>query len=433
MKKILIIAIFLSFNTFNGQVNMPVDFENAQVTFEDFINFNGGAGYVVYNPQIDDENASESVGLIVRDGGDIWAGSYLELEDYLDFSTNTTINMRVLSPYPGLMVKFKIEGDQGSFPSEPATERDAYTTTTNQWEVLSWSFAGEPSNTYRKLVLMFDFGNIGDGTADSTFYFDDIYQTDPSGGLGQIDLPITYDDSSIYYSFIPFGDDSVEIELLETTSGNYGKVVKSNIAESWAGVTLSNETGLVNTIPVTSSNSKMYAHVNIENTSTTNIPIRLKIENSNDPTQSVETEAFTTVTNQWEVLEFNFNNEATGTAALNENYPFDMVSIFFNFGSSGDNQTVYNFDNISFGSPISLSTNSSILSSYKVYPNPFVNTINIFGIDGVETVVINDVLGKEIFKGVGVEEINLSSFEKGTYFLTLSKGNQSSTFKVIKK
>tara|TARA_Y200000002_G_scaffold159991_1_gene132185 strand:- start:3252 stop:4553 length:1302 start_codon:yes stop_codon:yes gene_type:complete len=433
MKKILIIAIFLSFNTFNGQVNMPVDFENAQVTFEDFINFNGGAGYVVYNPQIDDENASESVGLIVRDGGDIWAGSYLELEDYLDFSTNTTINMRVLSPYPGLMVKFKIEGDQGSFPSEPATERDAYTTTTNQWEVLSWSFAGEPSNTYRKLVLMFDFGNIGDGTADSTFYFDDIYQTDPSGGLGQIDLPITYDDSSIYYSFIPFGDDSVEIELLETTSGNYGKVVKSNIAESWAGVTLSNETGLVNTIPVTSSNSKMYVHVNIENTSTTNIPIRLKIENSNDPTQSVETEAFTTVTNQWEVLEFNFNNEATGTAALNENYPFDMVSIFFNFGSSGDNQTVYNFDNISFGSPISLSTNSSILSSYKVYPNPFVNTINIFGIDGVETVVINDVLGKEIFKGVGVEEINLSSFEKGTYFLTLSKGNQSSTFKVIKK
>ena len=433
MKKIILIAIFLSFNTFNGQVNMPVDFENTQVTFEDFINFNGGAGYVVYNPQIDDENASESVGLIVRDGGDIWAGSYLELEDYLDFSTNTTINMRVLSPYPGLMVKFKIEGDQGSFPSEPATERDAYTTTTNQWEVLSWSFAGEPSDTYRKLVLMFDFGNVGDGTADSTFYFDDIYQTDPSGGLGQIDLPITYDDSSIYYSFIPFGDDSVEIELLETTSGNYGKAVKSNIAESWAGVTLSNETGLVNTIPVTSSNSKMYVHVNVENTSITNIPVRLKIENSNDPTQSVETEAFTSVTDQWEILEFNFNNEATGTAALNENYPFDMVSIFFNFGSSGDNQTVYNFDNISFGSPISLSTNSSILSSYKVYPNPFVDTINIFGIDGGETVVINDILGKEIFKGIGVEEINLSSFEKGTYFLTLSKGSQSSTFKVIKK
>ena len=89
--------------------------------------------------------------------------------------------------------------------------------------------------------------------------------------------------------------------------------------------------------------------------------------------------------------------------------------------------------NISFGSPISLGINDNISASYRVYPNPFVNTINIFGIDGSETVVINDILGKEIFKGVGVEEINLSSFEKGTYFLTLSKGSQSSTFKVIKK
>ena len=33
---------------------------------------------------------------------------------------------------------------------------------------------------------MFDFGNVGDGTADSTFYYDDIYQTDPSGGLSQM-------------------------------------------------------------------------------------------------------------------------------------------------------------------------------------------------------------------------------------------------------
>ena len=27
------------------------------------------------------------------------------------------------------------------------------------------------------------------------------------GGLAQIDMPITYDDSSIYYSLIPFGDE----------------------------------------------------------------------------------------------------------------------------------------------------------------------------------------------------------------------------------
>ena len=436
MKNIFTLLFLFYISAINSQISLPIDFENDQVLNEDIVNFNGGSGYVVYNPQIDDNNPSEHVGVIIRDGGDIWAGSYIELDGYLDFSTNTTLNMKVLSPYPGLMVKFKLEGDIGEFPSEPATERDTYTTTTNEWEVLSWSFAGEPSDTYKKLVLMFDFGNVGNGTADSTFYFDDIYQTDPTGGLGQIDLPITYDDLSIYYSLIPFGDDNVEVEIIESTSGNYGSLIKSDVAESWAGVTVSNESGLVSNIPVSPSNSKMYLHTYItgaNGNAATGIPIRLKIENKNDPTQSVETEAYTTVTNAWEILEFDFNNEATGTAALNENYPFNMASIFFNFGATGDNETVYRFDNISFGSPISLSINDNVFTSYRVYPNPFINKINIIGIEGDEIIFINDIVGKEIFRGIGLEEINLSSFEKGTYFLTVSEGSQSSTFKVIKK
>ncbi len=427
MKKILIIAIFLSFNTFNGQVNMPVDFENAQVTNEDFINFNGGAGYVVYNPQIDDENPSESVGVIIRDGGDIWAGSYLELEDYLDFSTNTHISMSVYTPISGLMVKFKLEGDNGA-----QTERDTYTTLSNNWETLTWSFAGEPLNTYNKLVLMFDFGNIGDGSTNSTFYFDDINTFDPSGGLNQIDLPVTFENPEVYYSLIDFEGNGPST-VVEVGGNHYVEVIKTDESGTSAGVTIGTEEGFATNIPITSSDTKIYAHVFVDGTTQTGIPIRFKIENSNDPTQSVETEIFTSVAGEWEVLEFDFSNEATGTAALNTSYQFNMASMFFNFGTVGDNETIYRFDNISFGSPISLGINDNISASYRVYPNPFVNTINIFGIDGSETVVINDILGKEIFKGVGVEEINLSSFEKGTYFLTLSKGSQSSTFKVIKK
>ena len=427
MKKILIIAIFLSFNTFNGQVNMPVDFENAQVTNEDFINFNGGAGYVVYNPQIDDENPSESVGVIIRDGGDIWAGSYLELEDYLDFSTNTHISMSVYTPISGLMVKFKLEGDNGA-----QTERDTYTTLSNNWETLTWSFAGEPLNTYNKLVLMFDFGNIGDGSTNSTFYFDDINTFDPSGGLNQIDLPVTFENPEVYYSLIDFEGNGPST-VVEVGGNHYVEVIKTDESGTSAGVTIGTEEGFATNIPITSSDTKIYAHVFVDGTTQTGIPIRFKIENSNDPTQSVETEIFTSVAGEWEVLEFDFSNEATGTAALNTSYQFNMASMFFNFGTVGDNETIYRFDNISFGSPISLGINDNISASYRVYPNPFVNTINIFGIDGSETVVINDILGKEIFKGIGVEEINLSSFEKGTYFLTLSKGSQSSTFKVIKK
>tara|TARA_A100001011_G_scaffold391469_1_gene477022 strand:+ start:161 stop:1480 length:1320 start_codon:yes stop_codon:yes gene_type:complete len=430
MKNILSLLIFFFISALNSQILLPIDFEDNQVLNEDIIHFNGGSGYVVYNPQIDDNNPSEHVGVIIRDGGDIWAGSYIELDGYLDFSTNTTLNMRVLSPYPGLMVKFKIEGDVGEFPSEPATERDAYTTATNEWEILSWDFSGEPSDTFRKLVLMFDFGNVGDGTADSTFYFDDIFQTDPSGGLSQIDLPVTFDDPSVYYVLTDFGGNGPST-ILETIDGNYARVEKNSGAETWAGVTIGSGTGFLNDIPITNTDTKMFVDVFVSGTDQTSIPIKLKIENSQDPTQSVETDMNTTVAGEWETMEFDFLNESEGTAALNTDFVFDMASIFFNFGSSGNQDIVYYFDNVSFGSQ--LSTSDNILGAYRIYPNPFIDVINVFGIEGDEIIFINDILGKEIFRGVGLEEINLSSFEKGTYFLTLSKGSQSSTFKVIKK
>ncbi len=430
MKNIFALLSLFCIISINAQISLPIDFENDQVLNEDIIHFNGGSGYVVYNPQIDDNNPSEHVGVIIRDGGDIWAGTYIEVDEYLDFSTNTTLNMRVLSPYPGLMVKFKIEGDIGEFPSEPATERDAYTTATNEWEILSWDFSGEPSDTYKKLVLMFDFGNVGDGTADSTFYYDDIYQTDPSGGLSQIDLPVTFDDPSVYYVLTDFGGNGPST-ILETIDGNYARVEKNSGAETWAGVTIGSGAGFLNDIPITNNDTKMFVDVFVSGTDQTGIPIKLKIENSQDPTQSVETDMNTTVAGEWETMEFDFLNESEGTAALNTDFVFDMASVFFNFGSSGNQDIVYYFDNVSFGSQ--LSADDNILGAYRIYPNPFIDVINVFGIEGDEIIFINDILGKEIFRGVGLEEINLSSFEKGTYFLTLSKGSQSSTFKVIKK
>lgn len=427
----VILIFMLISSSVIGQIELPINFENDQITNEDIIHFNGGSGYVVYNPQIDDDNPSDWAGVVIRDGGDIWAGTYIELDGYIDFSTNTTLNMNVLSPYPGLMVKFKIEGNQGAFPSEPATERDAYTTKTNEWEILSWDFSGEPSNTYTKLVLMFDFGNVGDGTADSTFYYDDIFQTDPSGGLSQMDLPVTFEDPSVYYVLTDFGGNGPST-ILETVDGNYARVEKDGGAETWAGVTIGSGAGFLNEIPVTSTNTKMYVDVYVsDDNSQTGIPIRLKIEDSNDPTKSVETEAFTTQTGVWETMEFDFSNEAEGTAELNTSYVFNMASIFFNFGSTGSQNVVYYFDNVSFGAPLSVEEN--LLLSYRIYPNPFVERINIFGIEGGEKIIINDILGKEIFKGIGVEEINLSTFEKGVYFLTLSKDNQTKTFKILKK
>ena len=81
------------------------------------------------------------------------------------------------------------------------------------------------------------------------------------------------------------------------------------------------------------------------------IKVRLKVEDAADPTRSVETEATTTVANAWETLTFDFANQATGTAALNLNYTYNKVSIFFNFGVTGVTvgAKTYYFDDVTFG------------------------------------------------------------------------------------
>jgi hypothetical protein len=424
--KILIFFLILYSILSSSQILLPIHFESNQITTDDFINFDGGTGSVIENPYINDQNLSGYVGQIIRNGGQIWAGSYLVLVDYLDFSSNTHISMNAYSPISGLTVKFKLEGDNGA-----QTERDTNTTVSNDWETLTWSFAGEPSNTYNKLVLMFDFGNIGDGSVNSTFYFDDITSFDPSGGLSQIDLPVTFEDPTVYYSVIDFEGNGPST-IVEEGGNHYVQVIKTDASGTSAGVTIGTEEGFATNIPVTNSDTKMYAHVYVDGTTQTGIPIRLKIENSNDPTKSVETEAFTTVAGDWEILEFDFNNEASGTAALNTTYPFNMASIFFNFGSVGNNNIVYFFDNISFSSPISLGLEDQVIFDYKIYPNPTSNVINIQGDISDLKVIIYDILGKVLMQGEAQERIDISFLNKGTYFISLTNNSINSTHKIIK-
>ncbi len=424
--KILIFFLILYSILSSSQILLPIHFESNQITTDDFINFDGGTGSVIENPYINDQNLSGYVGQIIRNGGQIWAGSYLVLVDYLDFSSNTHISMNVYSPISGLTVKFKLEGDNGA-----QTERDTNTTVSNGWETLTWSFAGEPSNTYNKLVLMFDFGNIGDGSVNSTFYLDDITSFDPSGGLSQIDLPVTFEDSSVYYSLIDFEGNGPST-IIEEGGNHYVQVIKTDASGTSAGVTIGTEEGFATNIPITNSDTKMYAHVYVDGTSQIGIPVRLKIENSNDPTQSVETEAFTTVAGNWEILEFDFNNEASGTAVLNTSFPFNMASMFFNFGSSGNNDIVYFFDNISFSSPISLGLEDQVIFDYKIYPNPTSNVINIQGDISDLKVIIYDVLGKVLMQGEAQERIDISFLNKGTYFISITNNSVNSTHKIIK-
>ncbi|MBS4062995.1 MAG: carbohydrate-binding protein [Chitinophagaceae bacterium] len=156
-------------------ITLPINFELSGTYV--FTDFDGGVGSAVINPFQTGSNVSNKVGKIIRNSGATWAGSYLTLQNKIDFSVYSTFSMRVYSPRSGVPVLLKLEGDVA--PSEIL----ATTTTANAWETLTWNFAGKPSNVYNKLVFMFDFGSVGNGTANSTFYFDDIYQISSASNI----------------------------------------------------------------------------------------------------------------------------------------------------------------------------------------------------------------------------------------------------------
>jgi hypothetical protein len=91
-------------------------------------------------------------------------------------------------------------------------------------------------------------------------------------------------------------------------------------------------------LPFTASSARMSVRVY---SPAAGIHVRLKVEDRNDNTHSVETEANTTVANAWETLVFDFKNQATGTAAINLAYTYNMASIFFDFGNPGNGKVFY--------------------------------------------------------------------------------------------
>ena len=158
-----------------------------------------------------------------------------------------------------------------------------------------------------------------------------------SGALAQSqnDLPITWDDTdNVNYTTVPFGGNSSALALDPTNStNNVLQVNKPLGAATWAGVTLHTTAGLASLIPFDSNNNIIRVKVYSPDSG---IVVKLKAEVTGTPTQSVETDALTTVANAWETLEFDFTNESSGTAAINYSYNYDYLSIFFNFGVDGN-------------------------------------------------------------------------------------------------
>jgi hypothetical protein len=149
-------------------VALPLDFESATV----WSDFDGGVVTTEANPHNNADNSSANVGKMVKNAGQPWGGSSLGLSSAMDFANNDIFTMKVYSPRANAKVLFKVENS-----GDPTTnfEKEVTMTTANAWETITFDYSTiSSSNTYDKVVIIFDLGTMGDGSANYTFYMDDI-------------------------------------------------------------------------------------------------------------------------------------------------------------------------------------------------------------------------------------------------------------------
>jgi hypothetical protein len=332
---------------------LPINFESATINYT-FTDFNGGASTKIANPQISGINTSATVAKMIKSVGEVYGGSFLNLAAPIDFSVNKVFKVKVFSPRVGAKLLLKVESTTNGAIN---FEREATSTVANAWEELVFDYTAiSTTNSYDRVVFIFDLGTMGNGSANFTWLFDDVILTTVSGGLAQMNVPVTFDDVTVNYGLVGFGGAEQSTIVTDPTlaTNKVGKVIKTNTAELWAGTTItaligSSQTAFANNIPFAVGATRMNVRVWSPHTG---IQVRLKVEDKNDPTKSCETEAtFTGAANTWQTLEFNFANQAAGTAALNVGYNLNKASIFFNFGVTGTTagERIYYFDDVKFG------------------------------------------------------------------------------------
>ncbi len=427
--KLFLIALTMLWSLQVSAQSLPLDFETGTITFTDF---SGGVLTVVNNPHSTGINTSAKVAQMVKGVGDPWGGSYLTLTDPIDFSTKKFFKIKVYSPRSDAKLLFKVEN---LTDGAKAMEVEKTIGVANEWVELTYDFSGiNMANTYQKIVMICDLGTIGDGSANFTWQLDDISQASATGPVKSVPtLPISFEDTAtVNYNLGDFGGNASSIVVDPTNASNLVvKAVKTAVAETWGGTTAGNN-GLAQVIPVTASETKMSVRVW---SPTANTPILLKIEVQGTPSQSVETLKNTTVAGAWEILVFDFANQAPGTAALNVAFPYNKVSIFFNFGTSGATagEATYYFDDITFGV---LSSVDNLLSrGFKYYPNPVANELNFSAEENITRVEIMNLMGQQIMSADLANthaSMDVSSLPAGIYVVRATIANETGTFRIVK-
>jgi hypothetical protein len=166
--------------TVTDPFGLPIDFDNAFISYF-FGTFGGGQAFsVVANPNPTGLNTSAKVGKFTR-GFESWSGTYSPLDTPIDFSVGKKIKVYVYNPDPALVGKtmnVELEAAVGGTPANGVAVLKVALTKSGAWEELVFDYsakAGIPAGTkFGQLVLRFN--DSADG-AGAVIYVDNFRLT----------------------------------------------------------------------------------------------------------------------------------------------------------------------------------------------------------------------------------------------------------------
>ncbi|MFK8058182.1 MAG: T9SS type A sorting domain-containing protein, partial [Saprospiraceae bacterium] len=196
---------------------LPIDFESTAVAYR-WADFAGGVASVIPNPDASGINTSARVGSMVKGAGEVFGGSTLALADPIDFGTNNEFKMKVWSNAVGQSVLFKLEGAN-------AVEIFDTTTVAGEWEELTFSAEGLSDMDFTAITIIYRLGEVGDGSADYTMYFDDIELTEVSNTVDLIDLGVSIFPNPVSTELTI--QSSVDVQSVEVFNMNGQRVINN--------------------------------------------------------------------------------------------------------------------------------------------------------------------------------------------------------------
>lgn len=175
-----------------------------------------------------------------------------------------------------------------------------------------------------------------------------------SEAANPVNLPINFESFTVNYAFADFGGNQATVidnpdPSGINTSDRVAQAFKSAGAETWAGSLLTLEN------PIDFSNNKLF-RMKVWSPKAGAV-VKLKVENLDNGEIAHEVDATTTVTNEWEELQYDFS-------AIDMSQDYQRIVFFFDFGNVGDGSTYY-FDDIR----LTASTpGAGIVGSWKMAP-----------------------------------------------------------------